>query len=106
MAVSEASRRSRARSRRPRRVEGVDGNRRPLADRLDWMGPIDAGRRFRLGRDIGYWQPYATSHEAVDRDEAVQDEARQVARAVARVTREMRAGKIQPPLRQPQPRPK
>jgi len=51
-------------------------------------------------------EPYATSHEALDRDEAVRDEARQVARAVTRVAREMRAGKIQALLRRPQPRPK
>ena len=87
-------------------VEGVDGNRRLLADWLDWMGLIDAGSRSRLGRYIGYWEPDATSHEALDRDQAIRDEARQVARAVARATREMRAGKIQAPLRRPQPRPK
>jgi hypothetical protein len=71
------------------------------------MGLIDAGSRARLGRYIGYWEPYATSHDALDADQAVREETKQVARAVAQVTREMRAGRIASPLRdEPPPRPK
>ena len=49
-------------------VAGIEGSRRALWDWLDWMGLIDAGSR-RLDRYIGYYEPYATSHEALDRDE-------------------------------------
>ena len=71
------------------------------------MGLIDAGNRAKLDRYIGYWKPYATSHDALDADQAVREETRQVARAVAQVAREMRAGRIDTPLAgEPPPRPK
>jgi hypothetical protein len=59
------------------------------------MGFIDAGVQARLDRYIGYYQPNATSHDALDRDEAVQEEARNVARAVAKSVVELRAGRLQ-----------
>jgi multimeric flavodoxin WrbA len=62
-------------------VAGIEGARRVLCDWLDWMGLIDAGAAARLDRYIGYYEPYATSHEALDRDVAVQEEVRNVARA-------------------------
>ena len=76
-------------------VAGVEGSRRALSDWLDWMGFIDAGAQARLDRYIGYYEPYASSHEALDRDEAVQEEARNVARAVAHAVAELRAGRLQ-----------
>ena len=88
-------------------VAGIEGTRRALSDWLDWMGLIDAGVQARLDRFIGYYEPYATSHDALDRDEAVQEETRPVARAVAQVTAAMRAGRIETPLAgEPAPRPK
>ena len=88
-------------------VAGIDGARRSLSDWLDWMGLIDAGVQSRLDRYIGYYEPYATSHEALDRDEAVQEEARNVARAVAKAVLELRAGRlqaVQPRLTRPRPK--
>ena len=67
----------------------------PLSDWLDWMGLIDAGDEARLDRYVGYYEPYATSHDALDRDDGVQEESRNVARAVARVTRALRSGELQ-----------
>jgi len=88
-------------------VAGIEGSRRALSDWLDWMGLVDAGSRARLDRYIGYYEPYATSHDALDADQAVQEESRQVARAVAQVTASMRAGKLETPLAgEPPPRPK
>jgi multimeric flavodoxin WrbA len=88
-------------------VAGIEGSRRALSDWLDWMGLIDAGNRARLDRYIGYYEPYATSHDTLDADEAVQEETRQVARAVAQVTAAMRAGRLETPLAgEPPPRPK
>jgi len=75
-------------------VAGIEGSRRALSDWLDWMGLIDAGAQARLDRFIGYYEPYATSHEALDRDQAVQEETRNVARAVAQVTAALRAGEL------------
>ena len=63
-------------------VAGIEGARRSLTDWLDWMGLIDAGNKARLDRYIGYYEPYATSHESLDRDTEVQEETRNVARAL------------------------
>src|SRR5439155_23255978 len=57
-------------------VEGVDGLRRGLTDWLSWMGLYAAGRRGLVGRYIGFYEPYATSHEALDEDEALHEEVR------------------------------
>jgi len=57
-----------------------------------------------LDRYIGYYEPYATSHDALDRDEALQEEARNVARAVAKAVVELRSGRlhaVQPQLKRP-----
>ena len=70
------------------------GARCSLSDWLDWMGFIDAGAQARLDRYIGYYEPYATSHDALDRDAFVQEEARNVARAVAKAVLELRAGRL------------
>jgi hypothetical protein len=75
-------------------VAGIEGSRRALTDWLEWMGLVDAGADARLDRYIGYFGPYATSHEALDRDFCVQAEIRNVARAVAHAVRELRAGRL------------
>lgn len=88
-------------------VAGIEGARRALSDWLDWMGFIDAGAQARLDRYIGYYEPYATSHDALDKDEAVQEEARNVGRAVAKAVAELRAGRlqaVQPKLVRPRPK--
>ena len=88
-------------------VAGIEGSRRGLSDWLDWMGFIDAGAQARLDRYIGYFEPYATSHDALDRDTKVQEEARNVARAVAKAVLELRAGRLQavrPKLSRPRPK--
>ena len=54
-------------------VAGVESVRRNLSDWLDWMGLIDAGPQARLDRYIGYYEPYATSHDTLDADEDVQE---------------------------------
>lgn len=88
-------------------VAGVEGSRRSLSDWLDWMGFIDAGVQARLDRYIGYFEPYATSHETLDKDTALQEETRNVARAVAKAVVELRAGRlqaVQPILSHPRPK--
>ncbi|MEO8628786.1 MAG: NAD(P)H-dependent oxidoreductase, partial [Betaproteobacteria bacterium] len=88
-------------------VAGIEGVRRSLSDWLDWMGLIDAGTHARLDRFIGYYKPYATSHDELDRDEPMQEEVRNVARAVVIAVRELRAGQLSAPdadLAQPRPK--
>ncbi|NUZ07001.1 flavodoxin family protein [Piscinibacter koreensis] len=88
-------------------VAGIEGSRRALSDWLDWMGLISAGDQARLDRFIGYYEPYATSHESLDQDGAVQEECRNVARAVARVTAALRRGELEVQTHSlPRPRPK
>jgi multimeric flavodoxin WrbA len=88
-------------------VAGIEGVRRALCDWLDWMGLVDAGARSRLDRYVGYFQPYALSHDVLDADTAMQEEVRNVARSVAGAVRELRAGKLSAPdrgLRSPRPK--
>lgn len=88
-------------------VAGFEPQRRALEDWLDWMGFIDAGFRARIDRAIGYYERYSRSHEALDRDAAVQEETRNVARAVAAAVVELRAGRLvrlAAPLRAPRPK--
>jgi len=88
-------------------VAGIEGSRRALSDWLDWMGLIDAGPQARLDRFIGYYQSYALSHETLDRDEAIQEEVRNVARAVAEAVKQLRAGRLSAPdAKLARPRPK
>ena len=76
-------------------VAGIEGSRRSLTDWLDWMGLIDAGAVSRLDRFIGYYEPYATSHDTLDKDIAMQEETRNVARAVVQAVSHLRAGDLQ-----------
>lgn len=76
-------------------VAGIEGTRRALSDWLNWMGLLDSGSFGLLDRFVGYYESYADSHEALDRDTAMQEEVRNVARAVAEAVREVRAGRVQ-----------
>jgi multimeric flavodoxin WrbA len=78
-------------------VAGVEVHRRNLVDWLDWMGLVDAGAGARLDRYIGYFEPYYNSHDALDEDQAVQQEAANVARSVVRAVAELRAGRLSQP---------
>jgi len=88
-------------------VAGIEGTRRALSDWLDWMGLVDAGSHARLDRFVGYYEPYATSHQALDKDTDVQEEVRNVARAVVEAVALLRAGNLpQPDRKVRSPRPK
>jgi len=73
---------------------GVESVRRNLCDWLTALGLEAAGATSQLDRYIGYYEPYAESHEACDRDKAFQTEAANVARAVARTARAAHDGKL------------
>src|SRR5690606_25676305 len=73
---------------------GADTLRRSLTDWLQDMDLVSAGAAAQLDRYIGYYEPYATSHDALDRDEAVQEEVRNAARILVRAVELSRAGRF------------
>lgn len=75
-------------------VEGAENVRRAISDWLCFMGLCPPGPKAHLDRYIGYWEPYATSHEALDRDTAVQEEVRNAARTLLEGVEADRAGKL------------
>lgn len=88
-------------------VAGIEGARRSLTDWLDWMGLMDAGTQAKLDRFIGYYEPYAKSHETLDADKNVVEEVKNVAAAVAAAVKLLRAGKLsRPDQKLERPRPK
>lgn len=75
-------------------VAGVENVRRSISDWLCYMHLCPAGPLAEIDRYIGYWEPYATSHEALDRDQAIQDEVRNAALTLLEGVAAMRAGKL------------
>jgi hypothetical protein len=45
-------------------------------------------------RYVGYYEPYATSHDSLDRDEALQKEVRSVAQVLVNAVALSRAGRL------------
>ena len=76
---------------------GVTEVTETLCEWLDWMGLIDAGVSARLGRYIGYFKPYATSHDELDSDAAIFEEVRNVARATSQAVADLRDGRLSIP---------
>jgi multimeric flavodoxin WrbA len=76
-------------------VAGAAEVRYALCDWLEWMGLISAGPAAAIDRFIGYYEPYATSHDALDRDEAVQIEARNAALALVERVKQIRSGRYE-----------
>jgi hypothetical protein len=46
---------------------------------------------------VGYYQPYATSHDDLDKDKGFQGEVRNAAEALVNLVRGLRSGKFKPP---------
>ena len=75
-------------------TEGVENARRSLADWMKSMDMVPAGASAEVDRYIDYYGPYATSHEALDRDEAIQAEVRNAALTLADGVLKVRQGKL------------
>jgi multimeric flavodoxin WrbA len=75
-------------------VEGAENVRRSLSDWLRFMDLVPAGVNAELDRYIGYWKPYATGHEELDNDKAVQEEVRNAARTLAEAAHALHSGKL------------
>jgi multimeric flavodoxin WrbA len=87
-------------------TEGADVLRRSLTDWLEDMHLVPAGRSATLDRYVGYYEPYATSHKALDEDEGFQEEVRNAARTLVDSVRQMRAGRKDADRGLREPRPK
>jgi multimeric flavodoxin WrbA len=86
---------------------GAETLRRSLVDWLTDMDLRPASASATLDRYVGYYEPYATSHDALDRDTALQEEVRNAARALAAAVRLQRAGQFPRPdrgLKSPRPK--
>jgi multimeric flavodoxin WrbA len=75
-------------------VEGAENVRRSLSDWLRFMDLAPAGVNAELDRYIGYWKPYATGHEELDQDLAIQGEVRNAALTLAEAAHANHAGKL------------
>jgi multimeric flavodoxin WrbA len=84
---------------------GAETLRRSLTDWLSDMKLLPSLPQGGIDRYIGYYEPYATSHEALDRDVAVQQETRAAAKALVDAVSLTRAGRYPLP-KGDDPRPK
>ena len=86
---------------------GAETVRRSLTDWLLDMELVPAGGKAALDRYVGYQEPYATSHDALDADSDFHDEVRNVARSVVAAVRAIRRGvELDPGAALESPRPK
>jgi multimeric flavodoxin WrbA len=88
-------------------TEGAETLRRSLADWLTDMALVPAAPISLVDGYIGYYEPYATSHVALDRDAAFQEEVRNASRALVESVRLARAGQLPRAdrgLREPRPK--
>ena len=78
-------------------ADGVETLRRSLTDWLREMELVPAGAMAELGRYVGYYEPYATSHDALDRDDAFMVEVANAARTLVAAVRAIRGGQALDP---------
>lgn len=74
-------------------TEGAENVRRSIHDWLCSIHLVPAGPDAELDRYIGYWKPYATSHQDLDDDKAIQEEVRNAARTLLEAVRATRSGR-------------
>jgi hypothetical protein len=86
---------------------GAETLRRSISDWANDMHLISAGSKAELDAYVGYYEPYATSHAALDRDEAFQHEVRNAALTLVEAVTAKREGKLAEPgagLKEPRPK--
>ena len=86
---------------------GAETLRRSLSDWLTDMSLVQASRTAEVDGYIGYMEPYATSHQALDEDEEFQEQTRTAARALGNAIRLSHEGKYERPdddLEDPNPK--
>jgi multimeric flavodoxin WrbA len=85
---------------------GTENLRRSLTDWLNDMRLIQAGTDSCIDRFIDYYGDYATSHDAYEKDDALQEEVRNAARSLSTHVRQRREGMVPPDQKPQDPRPK
>jgi multimeric flavodoxin WrbA len=86
---------------------GAETLRRAMMDWASDMHLISAGSKAEVDAYVGYFEPYATSHQALDQDAAFQEEVRQAAVVLAEAVQAKRDGKyVEAGARLREPRPK
>jgi multimeric flavodoxin WrbA len=86
---------------------GAGNLRRALSDWLSDIGLIQASPTAVRGTYIGYYRPYATSHQELDADPDVFTEVENAALSLCEIVRQLRAGDYRPADRGlEEPRPK
>jgi multimeric flavodoxin WrbA len=78
-------------------VAGTETLRRILTDWLKDMGLVSAGHAAELDRYVGYYGPYATSHDDLDADKKFQAEVRSAARTLVQAVKLLRRGELRQP---------
>jgi multimeric flavodoxin WrbA len=76
---------------------GPENLRRMLTDWLTDLEMIPAGPTALIDTWIGWYQPYATSHEDLDQDKDVFTEVGNAALALANLVKQIRSGKYHAP---------
>jgi len=76
---------------------GPENLRRMLADWLTDIGMVQAGPQAALDTWIGWYKPYATSHQDLDEDEDLFVQVQQAALSLANMVQQIRAGAYRPP---------
>jgi multimeric flavodoxin WrbA len=76
---------------------GAENLRRILVDWMTDLEMIPAGPLAGIDRYVGYYEPYATSHDDLDKDTAFQEETRHSALELVEMVRQIRAGAYQRP---------
>ena len=76
---------------------GAENLRRILVDWMTDLEMIPAGPVAGLDRFIGYYEPYATSHDDLDKDKDVQAEVKNTALELVETVRQIRSGEYKRP---------
>jgi len=76
---------------------GTETLRRILTDWLRDMGLIPAGSHALIDQYVGYLEPYATSHDDLDKDKDFQKDVRTATRSLIEAVKLRRAGKLPQP---------
>jgi len=76
---------------------GVENLRRMLTDWLTDMGLIPAGISATVGSYVGYYKPYATSHDELDKEKGFQEEVQNAARSLVQAVKLLRRGELKLP---------
>ena len=73
---------------------GVENLRRILCDWLEDLGLIKAAHSAATGAYLGYYEPYATSHDDLDKDDGFRAEIANAARSLVNAVNLQRAGQF------------